>query len=55
MRWDSTPFGEENPRAYAFTARAWGNEMGLYAFWRGESLAYAFTARALDKNFVSLK
>ncbi len=39
-----------------------GNGMGLYyAFWRGESLrlAYAFTARALDKNldyaFVSLK
>ncbi len=33
--------------------------MGLYAFWQGESLAYAFTARALDKNldyaFVSLK
>jgi hypothetical protein len=31
-------------------ARAWGNEMELYAFWRGESRAYAFTARALDKN-----
>jgi hypothetical protein len=33
--------------------------MELYAFWRGESLAYAFMARALDKNldyaFVSLK
>ena len=28
MRWDSTPFGEENPRAYAFTARAWGNGEG---------------------------
>ncbi len=45
--------------ACAFTARAWGNGMELYAFWRGESLAYAFTARALDKNldyaFVSLK
>jgi hypothetical protein len=40
------PFGEENLRAYAFTARAWGNEMGLYAFWRGESRAYAFKARA---------
>ena len=45
--------------AYEFTARAWGNGMELYAFLQGESLAYVFTARALDKNldyaFVSLK
>jgi hypothetical protein len=33
MRWDSTPFGEENPEPT-------GNGMGLYAFWRGESRAY---------------
>jgi hypothetical protein len=36
--------------AFAFTARAWGNGMELYAFGREESQAYAFTARALDKN-----
>jgi hypothetical protein len=35
MGWDSTPFGEENPEHT-------GNGMGLYAFWRGESLAYLF-------------
>ncbi len=39
MRWDSTPFGKENPEPM-------GNGMGLFAFWRRESLAYAFTARA---------
>ncbi len=39
MGWDSTPFGEENPKHT-------GNGMELYAFWRGESLAYTFTARA---------
>jgi hypothetical protein len=33
MRWDSTPFGKENPEPT-------GNGMGLYAFWRGESPAY---------------
>ncbi len=36
--------------AYAFKTRAWGNGMELYAFWLGESLAYTFMARALDKN-----
>jgi hypothetical protein len=35
MGWDSTPFGEENHEPT-------GNGMGLYAFWRGESLAYLF-------------
>ncbi len=39
MRWDSTPFGKENPKPT-------GNRLGLYAFWQGESRAYAITARA---------
>jgi hypothetical protein len=36
--------------AFAFMARARGNEMELYAFRRGVSRAYTFTARALDKD-----
>ncbi len=46
MRKYLMPYGKK----YAFTARAWGNGMELYAFLRGEYLAYAFMARALDKN-----
>ena len=44
------PFGKSSGTGIKYFLR-----MELYAFRRGESLAYAFTARALDKNFVSLK
>jgi hypothetical protein len=48
------PFGKGSGQCNS-TGIKYFLRMELYAFRRGESLAYAFTARALDKNFVSLK
>ena len=52
------PFGKGSGQCNS-TGTKYFLRMELYAFQRRESLAYAFTARALDKNldyaFVSLK